>query len=244
MKSRPFHSSTALSVAILPLMLLAACGGSPDDAAVDGEMDPATQAALNDEIMVDPDLANQNEASAGVTGASNNSLPATATTPAAIKAAKEEAMALVGGSVNLKPAPTAKAISGDVPPNAVLTAASRAALTPGGADCSSAVEYSAAWAARLPATFPVYPRGSTQEAAGTDKGQCSLRVVNFLTPVGQSDVLSFYHSRALNGGYSSEHLKVAGDNVISGTKGAASFVVYVRKQANGLTDVDLVTSGK
>ncbi len=239
MKFRP-----VLSAAIIPLIMLAACSGGADDVGSDGEMDPATQAALNDPIMVDPDLAGQNEANAGLTGGTDASLPAEAITPAAIKGAREEAMALVGGSVNLKPAPKAKAITGDVPETAVLTAATRAAVLPNGTDCAAAVEYSAAWAARLPAAFPVYPRGSTQEAAGTDKGQCSLRVVNFLTPVALDDVLSFYHSRAVNDGYTSEHLKVENDNVISGTKGAASFVVYARKQANGLIDVDLITSGK
>lgn len=238
MKFRP-----AISVAILPLMMLAACGGNADDAPSDGEVDPATQAALNDPIMVDPDLAGQNEASAALTGG-GASLPAELTTPSAIQGAKEEAMALVGGSVYLKPAPKAKVVAGEIPETAVLTAASRAAVLPNGTDCAAAVEYSAAWAARLPVIFPVYPRGSTQEAAGTDKGQCSLRVVNFLTPVGLDDVLSFYHSRAVNGGYTSEHLKVGIDNIISGTKGASSFVVYARKQANGLTDVDLVTSGR
>lgn len=230
-------------MAIFPFVLLAGCGGA-DDTAPAAETDPATQAAMNDPIMVDPDLAGQNEANAGLTGSGNGSLPAEAMTPAAIKGAREDAMALVGGSVNMKPAPKATVIEGDVPANAVLTAASRAAVLPDGADCATAAEYSAAWAARLPVTFPVYPRGSAQEAAGTDKGQCSLRVVNFLTPVTLDEVLSFYYSRAVNEGYRAEHLKIDGDNVISGTKGAAAFVVYARKQANGLTDVDLVTSGK
>lgn len=233
-----------LSVALVPLMMLGACGSDGEDAATEGEMDPAAKAALNDQIMVDPDLANQNEASAALSGSGNSSLPAELTTPKAVRLAKEEAMALVGGSVNLKPAPTAKTVTGDVPETAVLTAATRAAVLPGGTDCSSAVEYSAAWAARLPKTFPVYPRGSTQEAAGTDKGQCSLRIVNYLTPVALDDVVSFYHSRAVNGGYTSEHLKKDGDNIVSGTKGASSFVVYARKQANGLTDVDLITSAQ
>ncbi len=239
MKFRP-----ALMAATLPFMLLAGCGNGADDAAPAAEMDPATQAALGDPIMVDPDLAGQNEANAGLTGGGNGSLPVEATTPAAIKGAREDAMALVGGSVNMKAPPKATVVEGDVPETAVLTAASRAAVLPNGTDCTAAAEYSAAWAARLPVTFPVYPRGATQEAAGTDKGQCSLRVVNFLTPATLDEVLSFYYSRATNEGYTAEHLKVAGDNVLSGTKGGAAFVVYARKQANGLTDVDLVTSGK
>ena len=53
-----------------------------------------------------------------------------------------------------------------------------------------------AWAAKLPAAFPVYPRGNTQEAAGTDEGQCALRVVSFLTPVALEEVLAFYYTRA------------------------------------------------
>ncbi|MDZ4306602.1 hypothetical protein [Allopontixanthobacter sp.] len=233
----------ALIASIVPLMLLASCGNGTDGPAPAGEMDPATQAALNDPIMVDPDLAGQNDANAALTGGGNGSLPAEATSPAAIRGAREDAMALVGGSVYLKPAPTATIVQGEIPETAVLTAASRAAALPGGSDCTTAAEYSAVWAARLPLTFPVYPRGSTQEAAGTDKGQCSLRVVNFLTPVPLEEVLSFYYSRALNDGYTAEHLKVAGDNVLSGTKGRSAFVIYARKLANGLTDVDLVTSG-
>ena len=56
--------------------MLAACGGGAAEPGADDEMDPATQAALNDQINVDPDLANQNEANAGLTGGSNASLPA------------------------------------------------------------------------------------------------------------------------------------------------------------------------
>jgi len=229
---------------ILPVMLLAACGGGADDGAGNTEVDPATQAALNDQIMVDPDLANQNEGNAGLTGGTDRSLPSAAMTPAMIQSAREEAMALVGGSVGMKPAPSAKVVTGGIPETSALTAAARAAVAPGGENCAGSVQYSAKWAARLPSAFPVYPRGSTQEAAGSDKGQCALRVVNFLTPVGLDDVLSFYHSRATTNGYSSEHLKKDGDNIVSGTKGGASFVVYARRQSNGLTEVDLITSGK
>lgn len=232
-----------LAASAFPIVLLSACGGGSEEPEK-GESDPATQAALNDQIMVDPDLAGQNEGNAALTGGNDRSLPPEAMTPAVIQAAKEEAMALVGGSVNLMPAPKATVVSGEIPETAALTAAARAAVTPGGENCAQAVEYSAAWAARLPNAFPVYPRGSTQEAAGTDKGQCSLRVVNFLTPVPLDEVLSFYHSRAATNGYSSEHLKKDGDDIVSGNKGGASFVVYARRQSNGLTEVDLVTSGK
>ncbi len=239
--STKFRAPLALSV--LPLALLAACGDKADKDAK-GPTDPAEQAALNDQIMVDPDLAGQNEGNAALTGGVEQSLPAIAMTPEVIQAAKEDAMALVGGSVNLKPAAKPVVLAANAPDTPTLTAAARAAVTPGGSNCASLVKYSANWAAKLPVALPVYPRGATQEAAGTDEGQCALRVVNFLTPVALEDVLAFYTTRAGSNGYSAEHVKKGGEDILSGTKGGASYVIYAHRQSNGLTSVDLVTSGK
>ena len=99
-------------------------------------------------------------------------------------------------------------------------------------------------AAKLPQPFPVYPRGNVQEAAGTDAQGCSLRVVSFTTPVGLRDVMDFYHSRALQAGYKADYVRQGGDDVLGGTKGGASYVVYARKLPSGRTGVDLVTNGK
>jgi hypothetical protein len=99
------------------------------------------------------------------------------------------------------------------------------------------------WAARLPAAFPVYPRGAVQEAAGTDASGCSLRVVNFVTPVPLGEVMDFYYSRARAAGFSAQRVLQDGDNVLGGVKGASSYVVYARRLPSGNTEVDLVTSG-
>jgi hypothetical protein len=99
------------------------------------------------------------------------------------------------------------------------------------------------WAAQLPAAFPVYPRGAVQEAAGTDASGCSLRVINFVTPVPLGEVMYFYYSRARTAGFSTRRVLQAGDDVLGGTKGAASYVVYARRLPSGNTEVDLVTSG-
>ena len=80
--------------------------------------------------------------------------------------------------------------------NATQIYAARAANAPNGRPCAGMVEYTAAWAAKLPDAFPVYPRGAVQEAAGTDAGGCALRVVNFQTPVPVSEVMDFYFTRA------------------------------------------------
>jgi len=123
-----------------------------------------------------------------------------------------------------------------------MVAAARAAVSPGGENCGDKVEYTSSWAAKLPTAFPVYPRGNTQEAAGTDEGDCALRVVSFLTPVALEEVLAFYYTRARAAGYSAEHTKSAGDNILSGTKGKAAYVVYGRRLSQGVTEIDLVTT--
>jgi hypothetical protein len=232
----------ATTALILPLVALAGCGSEPGESDAATTDDPIAVAALNDQIMVDPDLANQNEANAALTGSTNRLLPPENTTPEAIAAAREEALALVGGGSKLAAPAQARVVEGEIPVGAMLTAAARAALAMEGGNCAERVEYSTVWAARLPDALPVYPRGSTQEAAGTDKNGCALRVVNFLTPVPLEDVLAFYNTRAKQAGYSVEHLHKDGDNILSGTKNGASYVIYARRLNSGTTEVDLVTS--
>ena len=125
---------------------------------------------------------------------------------------------------------------------AAMRQAARAAVAPGGQDCAGRVDYTTAWAAKLPAAFPVYPRANTQEAAGTDEGACSLRIVTFRTPVPLGDVLAFYSTRAQAAGFNAEHVRASGDNIISGVKGQSAYVVYGRTLPEGLTEIDLVTS--
>jgi len=230
------------TAAILPLLALAACGDAAEEAG-DGSTDAASEQALNDQIMVDSDLANQNEANAAITGGSDQTIPPENMTPEAIQAAKDAAFALVGGSDGIKPLPEAAQYGDTVPESAALTAATRSAAKLGDGNCTENIKYSAMWAAKLPSIFPVYPRGSTKEAAGTDYGDCSLRVVTYLSPVPLEEVLTFYHSRALTGGYSSEYAVAGGDNILSGTKGKAAFVIYGRQLPNGLSEIDLITSG-
>ncbi|QKG69912.1 hypothetical protein [Erythrobacter mangrovi] len=228
--------------AVAPLALLAACGGGSDEPAVDEAMDPASEQALNDELMTDPDMAGRNEANAALSGTGNAAIPNIDKSPRAIEAARARAAELVGGVDKLKPAPAPRPLAGNESDTDAMRAAAIAAIKPGGANCADAVEYSATWAAKLPAAFPVYPRGNTQEAAGTDQGDCALRIVSYLTPVALDDVLSFYSTRARDAGFKVDHAIKAGDNILSGTKGASAYVVYARRLPEGITQVDLVTT--
>ena len=144
----------------------------------------------------------------------------------------------------MKKAPEPREVGGNLPAGATLTAAARGAAAPGGnGDCAARAQYTMQWAARLPAPFPVYPRGAVQEAAGSDASGCSLRVINFVTPVPLGEVMDFYYSRARTAGFSTQRVLQAGDDVLGGTKSTASYVVYARRLPTGNTEVDLVTSG-
>lgn len=230
-------------VLLAPLVLLAGCGSEKQ--APLPEDDPAMNSALQDRIMVDPDLVGQNRANAAaMLPDEDGSIPVVDGSPQVIAAARSDALDLVGGPGRMKHAPDARKVAGSLPPGATLTAAARAAASPGGnGDCAKQVSYTASWAARMPETFPVYPRGAVQEAAGTDEGSCRLRVVNFLTPVPSSDVIDFYFTRAANAGFTTDRALIDGEDTFGGSRGNSSFVVYVRSQDDGLTSVDLVTNG-
>jgi hypothetical protein len=60
-------------------------------------------------------------------------------------------------------------------------------------------------------------------------------------PLGE--VIDFYFTRARGSGFSAERVLQDGDNVLAGTKGTASYVVYARRLPSGNTEVDLVTVG-
>lgn len=228
-----------------PLLLLSGCGGGEETPADAGESDPAMDSALGEEIMVDPDLVGQNRANnAASVGSEDGSVPTMDRSPQALAAARADALKLVGGPGTMKKAPQAREVSGTLPPDSALTAAARAAASPGGqGDCAAQARYTAEWAAKLPNTFPVYPRGAVQEAAGTDEGDCALRVVNFTTPVPLSEVIDFYYTRANAAGFSAQHIIDGEDNVLGGAKGSQSFMVYARRLPGGGTSVDLVTHG-
>lgn len=225
------------SVFLLVSALLCGCGEEP--AAVEPDDDPALSAALNEPIMVDPDLVGQNRANSAASLPSNDdALPSVDSNPEAIAAARAEALRLVGGPGRMNKAPDPREVSGKLSADAALRVAARASTR-----CAERVETTAAWAARLPAPFPVYPRGAVQEAAGTDAGGCSLRVVSFVTPVPLGEVLDFYFTRARAAGFSAERLLHDGEDALAGVKGRASYVVYARRLPSGNTEVDLVTTG-
>ena len=227
-------------VPILLSLLLGACGAGESEPRLP-QRDPATAQALSDQILVDPDLAHQNEGNAALTVSSDHSLPLLVSTPEAIAAARAEAAELVGGADKLVGVSDPRPLEGEPLPE-FETAAQFAATLPGGGPCAVRLTYSAAWAARLPAALPVYPHGATLEAAGVDSTDCAMRVVTFLTPVPVADLLSFYAARARSGGFTVVHAADRKRHVLSAEKSGAAFRLVANREDDELTRITLATT--
>ncbi|WP_095011267.1 hypothetical protein [Tsuneonella mangrovi] len=226
--------------ALILLVLLAACGKGETPDTDKPDRDPAVSQALNDPIMVDPDLSQRNEGAAAVTIDTDHSLPIIPVTPEAIAAAREDAIQMLDGKVLAVPAASGTVAA--VPTDA--RASGNLATLPGAAECKAKLARGAIWAARLPPELPVYPRGATQAAAGGDSADCHARVVRFTTPVPVADVLSFYWTRATQSKYAPRHRKTdGGQDVLDGRRGNDAFDLRVKagKTTHQPTEVVLAT---
>ena len=236
----------------LPLLALAlvACGKTPasqqDLNSLDAELtaseagnvrDPALTAALADQIMVDPQLAQSSNGNAvrppprpdsGAVppdGIANRSDP---TDPATLKHAPA-----ASGTC-----PECQAAKGAL----TLGALAERQTNPGAAACAAAIGYGAGWASRLPADLPLYPDARLAEAAGADRNGCRLRVVSFASNAAVDRLIDYYYTKATAAGYSAGHRTDGAQHVLGGTRGNDAYVVYVTAHKGGGSDVDIVSN--
>ncbi len=175
--------------------------------------DPAIKSALEDQIMVDPQLASKANA--------HSIRP------------PDEAY-----GAPLPPSQRHSAATSDVP--STLGQKAYAKLPPASTGCNMAVGYSAVWATKLPDDVPIYPQGHVREAAGSDTAGCHLRVVSYASSAPQQSIADFYTTYGRQAGYavtqSQDTLngKRAKDN--------AMFSISLTPSTNGGTDVDVVSN--
>ncbi len=201
------------------------------------ERDPAVARALADQLMVDPDLVGQNEAPAALTADTNFSIPLEIATPEAVRDAQREAEELVGraGAELPRPEPLSRGS-----PSPLARLSDQAARMPDAAECLGLATQSAVWAARLPAAMPVYPRGATQQALGSDAPRCGLRVVRFTSPVPVKDITRFYFAKARAAGLAPRYSAAGDEHRIEGRRGTMRFSMHLRPHLSGSNEVDLV----
>lgn len=238
---------TRLVLATLPL---AACRKEPEAKSElspldDGltKADPTVKGALEDKIMVDPNLTGQANRNAVTPG--NRPVDGGVPSIAAGKAAAAAEYAALRSAGKILTAPAAKPFEA----NCDGCKAAKEPVTIGAlardqakGSCDAKLTYGNDWARRLPAAFPIYPKALLKEAAGVAGGKCNIRVVNFQTAASLQAVLNYYHTMALRAGYTSDHRLRGNEHLLGGTKGDLAFVVMLRADG-GMTDVDLVASG-
>lgn len=207
------------------IVALAACsaGSEANDSFAANDADPALTAALEDQILTDPELAQQSNRH----NVRPPELPIRAEYPAA------------GG-----PPPVRRA-SAEHPPAPPAGPAARTCGAGGRAPAAN-FRYGMEWADRLPAAFPPYPGGRVTEAAGQDAGECRVRVVTFRTADPYQRVIDWYQTRAVQAGYSAEHQARGRDHVLGGVNQGTSGAYYliVTPVAGGSEVALIVNNGR
>ncbi len=228
-------------LALLPVVALAACGEDavPDAAAVATNGDPLLARALNDPLMVDPDLAHRNEANAAITILHGHALPAfEATEEAASRAREAGRLELLEDAAILDlPEPTIGEGIAELSDTRTATAMLEALAGP--AACRDGLGEGYRWAARMPSFAGVMPHGMVQQAAGKDSAGCSLRVVRYLSPASIDDTLQYHFNRAFRARMRVERF-AAPEQILQASLGGTQFFVHARPGPNGMNEIDLV----
>jgi hypothetical protein len=229
----------------LPLAL-AGCGGADQgnnlmsDAELGNAADPGITSALQDQIMVDPQLGRQanGDAIRPPNGPQSGGLPSDAV---AANGSKVDTAGLLKtpAPVTGKPCPECTAARESVTLGGIASRQSNARIK----GCAGALKYSAAWATRLPADLPLHPQARVTEAAGAE-GRCALRVASFSTPQPIQAMLDYYYTKAVRAGYSAEHQLDGAQHVLGGTRARddGAYVVFLTARRDGGTDLDLVAN--
>ena len=212
--------------AFLQLIISLSLGGCGQQVAVprDKPRDPLVEQALGDPLMTDPDLSAHNEAAAALTVPVDASLPVLPLTPETVGEARAEASEMVAGKDSLVPpsAPGREIVSlrGSNP-------AAHLSNLPGGSACAANLSVSAAWAARMPVAFAVYPRGATLTAAGRDAPGCKARVMRYRAPVPAEEVLAWYWTRAGSAGLAPVYRLSGNEHVLTGGRARMAFDIRI-----------------
>ena len=247
--------NVSLLVSLALAIPLAACGQATSDEVAVAELDnkltgkgsdPAMNTALNDRILVDPELTD----SANVNTVKDSDKPLSGAIPADSGYDGDASIeALDGAKLMRAPKPTTVANEdctncGSQRATTLGALAADQGVTRGKGTCEAKLQYGAGWATRMPAEFPVYPRGRVKEAGGVDGGICDIRVATFTTSANMQNVVDYYYTRARKSGFSAEYQLRAGEHALGGTRdndGGAYFITFNAAPGGG-TSVDIVAN--
>lgn len=246
----PIKIGCPVIAALAVTLLLPGCGASEADAPVEQRPDAMITQALNQQIMIDPDLAAYNEANAALSGGTDHTIPAIDGSHAAIARAREAASRIIGESLDADILPDGQ--MGDrVPDMALLTAAGTAKVLQLADDCGSNLNYSMRWVAELPDNLQPLPMSNALEAAGANGRGCSMRWVHLISPVPPEEIAAFHWKKAEitdaepNFRQSDAEFRIDWSERVSGAQSQNAehrrSTAIIRPRGNGLSDIYLVT---
>lgn len=188
--------ASLIPVTALPLLALAACGEEPAPATEEiVAQDPLLARALNDPLLVDPDLSWRSEANAAIAWRDGHPLPLFTASPGAAERARDAARNELLDGGRIPPLPGVRIGEGSASLAGLTTAGEIVAAVGGREDCSARLGGGLGWSTRMPDIASVMPHGMVQQAAGVDAGNCVMRVVRYLTPASADDVLEYHFTK-------------------------------------------------
>ena len=219
---------------------LTACGEEAADAPREVvSQDPLLARALNDPLMVDPDLSWRSEANAAVAIRDGHPLPLFAAREDAATRAREAARGelLEGGQI---PAvPMSAGGNGSPQLGGFTTATQIVEALDARTDCAGDLDGQLVWSTRMPETSSIMPHGMVQQAAGVDQGNCVVRVVRYLTAANASDVLEYHYAKADRARFRIERFDTP-EIQLRAERRDQELAVHVREGPGGLTEVDVI----
>ncbi|MEM7702072.1 MAG: hypothetical protein AAF251_09080 [Pseudomonadota bacterium] len=235
------RSQAILTVPCLALAL-SACGDSHllEETAVVNEVDPYIARALNDPLMVDPDLAYRNEANAAITIGYDHGLPSFKGTEESASAAREVARLelLEEGPIRDLPMPSLDPGPASLANQYGVEAVLEVVDAP--SRCRKDIQGDFAYAANLPGIARVMPHGMVRVAAAVEGSDCELRIVRYVTPVPIEDALQYHYTIATREGFEVSYFAEPETSLTADRRGTY-LRVFARGASGNLTAVDVVT---
>ena len=229
-----------ISIASVAALALAACGEQADDAPAEVvNQDPLLSQALNDPLMVDPDLAWSNEANAVITFRDGHPLPLFEASDDASARARDAARLELLEDGQIPAVPPASDGEGSVSLAELSDAGSIIEAVGSRTDCIGDLDDDLMWSTALPPTSSIMPHGMVQQAAGVDQGTCVVRVVRYLTPVALEDALEYHFVKADRARFRIERFDTP-ETQLRGERRDQAMAVHVRAGPGGMTAVDVV----
>ncbi|MEL6238227.1 MAG: hypothetical protein AAFQ90_06500 [Pseudomonadota bacterium] len=201
--------------------------------------DPYIARALNDPLMVDPDLSHRTDANAAITIGYDHALPSfNASEEAASRARATARLALLeeGPIPELPPAQ-----AGPGPASLAKQYGVEQVLEGVGAPgaCRAEIRSGFAYAATMPDTARVMPHGMVRVAARADLPECRLHLVRYQTPASKMDVLQHHYTLIARAGLEPKLFAAPEASITAGHSGAA-WRIHAREASGSLTAVDVV----